>query len=52
MQEFVTAASINRKDTDIPSKEVDAILRIYCNYLEEIQTDINQMIQAGRSEAK
>lgn len=51
MQAFVTAASINRKDTDIP-KEVDAILRIYCNYLEEIQTDINQMIQAGRSEAK
>ena len=38
MQAFVTAASINRKDTDIPSKEVDAILRIYCNYLEEIQT--------------
>ncbi|MCR0410292.1 hypothetical protein MKD14_15435 [[Clostridium] innocuum] len=52
MQAFITVASINRKDTDIPSKEVDAMLRVYCNYLEEIQTDISQMVETGRSEEK
>ncbi|GAA0654715.1 hypothetical protein GCM10008902_20320 [[Clostridium] innocuum] len=50
IQAFLTITGMNRKPIDMPTKEVDAMLRIYCNYIKKIQNDIYQLMKNGRSE--